>query len=149
MRQDNFFARFNIDPLAFDRSGLNWPELEEVARCYEEIRPSLEPLAKYAAERLLKCPEVHSINYRIKDADHLVEKIIRKRLTGYPHDITCDNYTEHITDLIGVRVLHLFKEDWTAIHAYLKEHWDFAEQPTAFYRHGDADRTVSVHLPLQ
>ena len=54
MLQDNFFSRFNVDPLAFDNSGLKWADLEKIAHCYEEIRPSLEPLAKYAAESLLK-----------------------------------------------------------------------------------------------
>ena len=75
----------------------------------------------------------------------MIEKIIRKRLSGFETEITCDNYTQYITDLIGVRVLHLFKEDWTKIHTYLKEHWEFAEEPTAYFRHGDSDRILKFY----
>lgn len=44
-----------------------------------------------------------------------------------------------MTDLVGVRVLHLFKEDWKAIHEVVKSKWDFLETPKAYVRKGDPE----------
>lgn len=43
-----------------------------------------------------------------------------------------------LTDLIGVRALHLFKEDWNQIHDLITNTWDLNEIPTAYYREGDS-----------
>ncbi|QQK71647.1 hypothetical protein HG702_09055 [Pectobacterium versatile] len=69
-------------------------------------------------------------------------KIIRKRnedeISEKYRSITKDNYTDVITDLIGIRVLHLFKEDWETIHNYLNSKWEFQESPIVYIREGDA-----------
>lgn len=148
MLQEDFFSRFNIDPLAFDRSGLKWSMMEDIAQKYEEIKPHLEPVAKYAVESLMKCKKVHSINYRIKDTDHLIEKIIRKVIAHPERSYSCDNFYTEITDLIGVRVLHLFKEDWMDIHSYMTENWDFIKDPIAYYRHGDPERILDFYKEM-
>jgi len=68
----------------------------------------LQTTATYVVERLRTVPEVHSLKSRIKDAEHLVEKIIRKKYQRSDITVDCENYEEIITDLVGVRVLHLF-----------------------------------------
>lgn len=52
--------------------------------------------------------------------------------------ITLKNYLVEITDLIGVRVLHLFKESWVSLHTYILEKWDLKEIPIAYIRTGDS-----------
>ena len=47
--------------------------------------------------------EVHSLRARVKDPDHLLAKIIRKK-----KKCSIKNYAAQITDLAGVRVLPLF-----------------------------------------
>lgn len=65
--------------------------------------------------------QVHSIRARVKDPDHLIEKIIRNvnekpdKYSG----INVDNYNKIITDLIGVRIIILNKHDWKEIHKSL------------------------------
>lgn len=65
--------------------------------------------------------KVHSIRARIKDADHLIGKIIRNvnekpdKYSG----ISSDNYYKIITDLIGIRIIILNKYDWHDIHESL------------------------------
>ncbi|WP_052078613.1 RelA/SpoT domain-containing protein [Spirochaeta lutea] len=149
MAQEDFFSRFNIDPLAFDRSGLRWSTLEDIARSYETIKPELHTLGRYVVDSLLKCTKVHSLNYRIKETDHLLEKIIRKTIADPSRNITPENVTQEVTDLIGIRALHLFKEDWINIHEYLQKHWNFAEAPTAYYRHGDSPRILDYYTEKQ
>ncbi|XGU48293.1 hypothetical protein ACEXAJ_06090 [Fusobacterium necrophorum subsp. funduliforme] len=48
---------------------------------------------------------IHSIKSRIKDAEHLRDKLQRKIESG--RKITVDNFRNEVTDLIGVRILYL------------------------------------------
>src|SRR5271155_1623058 len=55
-------------------------------------------------------PIVHSIKKRIKDYDHLRDKIRRKYTDGV--EITQQSCFKTITDFAGVRVLHLKQDDF-------------------------------------
>lgn len=67
---------------------------------------------------------VHSIKHRIKSPDHLAEKIQRKdaaaRKEGRKYDISPDNLFERVTDLAGIRILHLHTSQFPAIDKELK-----------------------------
>ncbi|OGV07268.1 MAG: hypothetical protein A2299_04370, partial [Stygiobacter sp. RIFOXYB2_FULL_37_11] len=97
----------------------------------------LEPTANYIIERLHKVKKIHSVRYRLKSPDSLIAKIIRKKIGDKRRRITLDNYKSEITDLIGIRVLHLFKEDWLDIHHFIKSTWSLRERPIAYVREGD------------
>jgi len=80
-------------------------------------------------------PIVHSFKSRIKDFDHLHEKVIRKIKEG--KDINADNFHREITDLIGVRILHLYQDQFATIHKAIIDKidagdWTFYEAPKAF-----------------
>jgi len=143
--QGDFFTRFNIDPLSFDRSGLKWEDLLRISEDYSEKIAELKTEAQRIVEKILTFSSIHSINYRIKDNEHLIEKIIRKVIANPARKITLENYQEEITDLIGIRALHLFKEDWIHIHSFLTENWNFKEQPIAYVRNGDAQRILTYY----
>ncbi len=145
MEEHNFFDTYHIDPLAFDRSGLKWETLKEISDNYNTIKPELNFLGKQVLEQILKTPHVHSINYRIKEDEHLIEKIIRKTIQNPSRVIDSNNYKSEITDLTGIRALHLFKEDWIHIHDFIKNNWDFKEQPVAYIRNGDSKRIVDYY----
>ena len=57
---------------------------------------------------------IHSIRSRIKDPEHLRDKLKRKSSSN--REITVDNYLTEITDLVGVRVLFLFQNQFKIIH---------------------------------
>ena len=62
--------------------------------------------------------KVHSVRGRIKDSDHLIEKIIRNK-SDKPRKyeaLNIDNYNKIITDLIGFRIIILDKKDWRDVH---------------------------------
>lgn len=63
----------------------------------------------------------HSYNGRVKDPYHLIEKIIRKRSTNDAKysDMLVSDYYKYITDLIGCRILLVYKRDWESVHNYL------------------------------
>ena len=65
---------------------------------------------------------VHSVRTRLKDPYHLADKLVRKCLNEEtPRNITKDilfDPKEGVTDLGGVRILHLRRDDWREIHKY-------------------------------
>ena len=63
---------------------------------------------------------VHSVRARTKDMYHLADKLVRKCLDK-GKGITIDEFftKEGITDLGGVRILHLRRDEWLYLHDYL------------------------------
>lgn len=78
---------------------------------------------------------IHSYKKRIKDRVHLKDKIHRKILSGT--EINSNNLFNKITDLAGVRFMHLFQEDFKHIHRIIERRveegdWILAEKPKAY-----------------
>ncbi|MGF1911931.1 RelA/SpoT domain-containing protein [Vibrio splendidus] len=142
LQLNNFLAQCNLTNETWTKSNTQVSELEDIAKEFEKLKPRLEQVATGIVGMLQKHSSVHSVRWRIKDTNHLLAKIVRKRAEGIDKYIklTKDDYSEVITDLVGVRVLHLFKADWSAIQDYLQECWFITEGPTAFIRKGD-DKT--------
>jgi ppGpp synthetase/RelA/SpoT-type nucleotidyltranferase len=83
---------------------------------------------------------IHSFSWRVKDADHLRDKLQRKmskaREENRDFDITVDNLFEKINDLAGCRVLHLHTRHFERIHQCLTNifsefKYDLIEGPIA------------------
>ncbi len=140
-----FFQKYRVNAEAFHAAGLSWQNLNQITDDYARITPALENVGRYIVEAILKCPRVHSIKYRLKDPEHLIEKIIRKTIHDPARDITAENYRQSITDLVGIRALHLFKEDWVFVHEYIRDTWHLAEKPTAYVRAGDSEKIVQYY----
>ncbi|MDX4953808.1 RelA/SpoT domain-containing protein [Delftia acidovorans] len=81
-------------------------------------------------------PLVHSVKSRIKNREHLQAKIQRK--SGPDHKIDESNLGQIITDLSGVRVLHLHQEQLAPIHKEIlkkidqRGDWFLHEPPRAY-----------------
>ncbi|MCH8294923.1 RelA/SpoT domain-containing protein, partial [Candidatus Poribacteria bacterium] len=76
--------------------------------------------------RLTGSPSViHSVKNRMKDLQHLREKIQRKSPSVNP--ITPEDVFERITDIAGVRVLHLYQAQFSQIHQVITEQLDNEE----------------------
>jgi putative GTP pyrophosphokinase len=79
-------------------------------------------------------PIIHSIKTRLKSESHLQEKLKRKWNPSDP--ITIGNLFERITDLAGVRVLHLYQDQFEEIHNAINKKvtdgdWTLVETPVA------------------
>lgn len=79
-------------------------------------------------------PLVHSVKSRLKDVDHLREKIIKKWADG---PITLQTLFSRVTDFAGVRVIHLYSQQFESIHSAIGEHiqqgyWHLNEAPVAY-----------------
>lgn len=135
MNKEIFLKKYNITNDDLTKASLNWDTLCDIYEDYLNFRPKLENLASFISNTLMNLDKIHSIRYRTKDPEHLIEKIIRKQKC----DVTKLNYHEKITDLIGIRILHLYKDDWEPIHDYILNNWDLLEKPTANVRSGDLE----------
>lgn len=137
--QDEFLKKYNIDPKLFAETGLRWPDFEAIYSDYEKKYSDLIATGNLVSEHLRQIKEVHSLKMRIKEPEHLIEKIIRKKQKEPEREVTIENYDLEITDLIGVRALHLFKEDWVDIHKAILDIWPNHQPPVANIRKGDPE----------
>lgn len=145
MDKIQFFKKYRIEEGAFNNTGLDWQKLIEIKDSYSDFALSLKTHANYVSERLREINQVHTVRSRIKSPEHLVEKVIRKKIQNHNFEISIQNYKQKITDLIGIRALHLFKEDWTKIHALINETWELKENPVANIREGDHEELIKVY----
>lgn len=79
-------------------------------------------------------PLIHSVKSRLKDPLHLKDKLRRKWSEKI---ISPDNLFKVVTDLAGVRILHLYTNQFGSIHEAIKTHlgtgyWVLAEKPVAY-----------------
>ena len=132
-----FARKYTLDIESITKAKIKWKDLQLVHEDYVNIIPSLERTATYIFNTLMKVTSIQSIRYRIKDPEHLIAKIIRKRIQDPKRVINKSNYKSEITDLIGIRVIHLYKEQWQIIHEQILSNWDLNEKPIIYFRSGD------------
>ncbi len=116
--------------------------LQEILRLIDERRHHFELFQGAVAARFEKDPGLngkppilHSIKSRFKDMDHIKKKIERKHSEVDP--ITPNNVFDRITDIIGVRILHLCQRDFSYVNACVEDQiergdWFFHEPPKAY-----------------
>lgn len=144
--KDEFLLKYKISNDELIRSGLNWDTLAEIGTDHFYNIENRKGIAEFFVKIIQGCKEVHSVRWRVKDPEHLIEKIIRKNL---PKDgetvqekyktINKENYHEIVTDLIGIRAIHLFKDEYKPIDNFLKSVWEPQELPVIYIRNGDAE----------
>ena len=151
--QEKFCREFNISEERFRNSRLTWEELEEIADDFEPKRNEHQNTVKRYAEEIQKCSDVHSLSYRVKNTRHLIEKIIRKNgeYLDRGESLSRANYERHITDLMGIRILLLFKSDWLQVHDYLMERYEdiLMDAPFAYIRRGDDDSLYREKIEIK
>lgn len=121
---------------------LSDPKFAPLLAAFEEQRGHFEIFSEgveayFRKERALNSspPVIHSIKRRIKDSEHFARKLLRKWSDQDP--ITSANLFSRITDFAGVRVMHLFQQQFSDIHAAIKRQvdrndWVLHEKPRAY-----------------
>ncbi|WP_242921375.1 RelA/SpoT domain-containing protein [Pontibacter liquoris] len=104
---------------------------------YRKRLPELTSIAELVAATLMKAADAHAVRYRIKDPLHLLRKIIRKKKEYPDRIIDQDNYIQWINDLVGVRVLHLYREAWVPLGRYIQQVWELKKAPMAYIHDKD------------
>jgi len=88
------------------------------------ISTFLNSLLTYIKESQDLQKAIHSIRSRVKEPDHLADKLLRKlrkcEKEGIEFPMTTSNLFTEITDLAGIRILHLHTRQITEIDRHLK-----------------------------
>ena len=162
--RNDFLLTYNLDEKDLEAADISCEELMEIARTYRGMEGLLYDIGKDFIDEYLYDIEtagIHSYRYRNKSLPHLLEKIVRKRKENprkFAH-LDHTNFHKYMTDLIGIRVLFLYREDWIHFHRYITsqfendpenyvvdrlldfdedpDHYYIAEKPKAYKRGGD------------
>lgn len=164
MQKDLFLSQYNITENDLKNAQIEWNELNAIANEYEAIDKLMHVISKDFIDEYLYDIEkagIHSYRYRTKNVGHLLEKIIRKKIENPEKFAKLDhtNFHKFITDLIGIRVFFLYREDWIHFHRYITgrfennpeiyvedrladfdedmNHYYIAEKPKVYKRAGD------------
>lgn len=157
MTLEDFLKEAESNLGEWQKTLLNWDELTAIAEHHEKSKNSLSLNAAAIANRLQGFEGVHSVRWRVKDTLGLLKKILRKNLEEDPKEkwthINLNNYRKVFSDLIGIRGLHLLKDDSTKIDNQIRETWKILDT-SIFLREGDTyplellehGATVSNHI---
>jgi putative GTP pyrophosphokinase len=102
--------------------------IDDLVRLYVAERHHFENLAgqlRLIADDPGLSNYIHSVKWRVKDPDHLRDKLARRlvdlRSRGESFDVTSDNLFLKITDLTGLRILHLYTRQIEQINKLVLE----------------------------
>ena len=175
MDKHKFLAEFNISEEDLLAANVTWEELVLIEKDYRTLENTMRELGKSFIDEYLYDIEkagIHSYRYRTKDIWHLLEKVVRKKKENPEKFGQLDhtNYYKFVTDLIGIRVFFLYREDWIHFHHYITSrfendptqyidnrladfnedpnHYYIAERPKAYKRTGDTKIYNSSELDI-
>lgn len=142
MTKGDFLLRSGYTEKDWEQSTLDWDRFIDIANHHEKMRATLALHGGSIANRIQAFNGVHSVRWRIKDTFALLKKILRKNLEVQPKEkwktVTPENYRSVFSDLIGVRALHLLKEECVEVDRQIRDTWH-VDDITIFKRHGDPE----------
>ncbi len=118
-------------------------QFSEHLKLYDSVRHDLNIFMRGIVQYLGEHPQlqnsthpvIHSYKSRLKDREHLRTKLTRKQALG--ENVEPPDLFRKITDLAGVRILHLYQEDFAPIDQVIRKKvkdgdWFLSEKPKAF-----------------
>lgn len=172
--KEELLRKYNLSEEEFLAADISWDDLVNIYKDFSDKRNAYkEILEKFERQYLDNISEqgIHSYRTRIKDPEHLIVKIIRKRQENFKkyNQLDKSNYEKFLTDLIGIRCFILFKTNWEIFHKYITgqientpeyyvkdslkdfdddiSHIYMAEMPKVHIRTGDARDIYEKILP--
>lgn len=142
LEKEETLKKYRIDVDDLEAAGISWEELKDILDDYQKIDGKLRKIGKDFVDSYLYDIEkagIHSYRYRTKAPGHLLEKIIRKRKEQPEKfkNLNSTNYWKYMTDLIGIRVFFLYREDWRHFHEYITSVFD--NDPANYVEDREAD----------
>lgn len=145
MDRNDFLDMYGLDEQDLEDLNINWIDLYNILQDYKKSIDIYDAKLTYVANVLRQHPKVHSVKTRVKDPKRLLQKIVRKTPSrrqkyGENFNFNIQNYKDEITDIMGIRVIHIFKDDWEEIHNFIINKWNVIEI-VANIREGDNVKT--------
>jgi putative GTP pyrophosphokinase len=132
-----FLAKYHISHAKYRQVHLDWSDLKAIHADHESRKQDLEFTAEHLAKKLLLGPHVHAVKSRVKNAEHVVEKVIRESIKVGAVWAHRHSYRDKMHDLVGARALLLFNDEWPMVHDYISTTWVRQRPPIAKVRPDD------------
>lgn len=126
--------------------GIQAKELALIHNDYTTRLQALEDVGLLVANALKRHTAVHAVRYRVKEPLHLLKKIIRKRKEYPDRHLTADNYLMYINDLVGVRLLHLYKNTCHDIGNFITQNWELKRNPFAYVTNKNSEEARQFNV---
>lgn len=125
--------------IELEKYNLSQSLLESIFFDYEAKKSTYSKIGQIIVRTAIRFKSLHSVRYRVKDSNHLISKIIRKKLANPDRNFSLSNYDQELTDLVGIRILYISKDDLELIDTWIRNSFDLClnELPKMFYRVGD------------
>ncbi|HAV5589339.1 TPA: hypothetical protein JI109_15765, partial [Acinetobacter baumannii] len=153
----DFLDLVSLNENDLKRAQIKVKELVEIYNAYEIMIPQLQHEAAFLAGSLSFCSEINSYRWRVKNPFGLLKKIIRKRIDALEKQnidsdylkINAKNFHTIVTDLIGIRGIFVFKEQWKAIDSYIQRRFklDNSNKICIYYVENEDDLSYFPEIP--
>ncbi|WLR43459.1 hypothetical protein LC087_04615 [Bacillus carboniphilus] len=98
---------------------VNWNELSKICDDYMDKRGDLYAAGHLLTEKLKAAPCANIVHFRTVNSSTLLDKVVQK-VKKKQEVINKENYLSKMTDLIEIKMLHLYKQDWKKINQFIK-----------------------------
>lgn len=145
--EEEFLNYYKITEEQFEAADISWEDLNSIYDSYSKKIPEYKKIGSALYRSLYQEPgkmDFHFVYWRIKDPEHLVAKIIRRRNSNYKKYkyLNTENYWQIVTDLIGFRGIIVFREDWPGIHQKLLK--KFHDKPELYMDRNEYARNDEI-----
>jgi GTP pyrophosphokinase len=128
----DFLVKYKITNREFEKTDLKWPDLQAIFDDYSKLCNQLKENAEILAAELRQCPQIHATKSRTKKPESLIEKIIRKSVKNGSPWAFPSTYIRVVPDLIGIRGLYLFQEQWPIVDNFIRLNLSIKIKPMAY-----------------
>lgn len=128
-------------------TGYTKEELEPILLDFQNCRPVYEKLLEDHVRQIRQFEGVHSITSRVKSVGSFCEKILRKR-DDRRERITVQNYRAEIKDLLGIRALYVFPDEFAKVDKQIHRIYAiiYDGKPEIRHRKGDSLEMFKRHF---
>lgn len=144
--EDNLFTLDGLKIESLKAANIDKNTLIEIYQDYLSNQEILKQQAEYFANILHLAKDVNSVKRRVKDPFHLLTKIVRKRREAIEKNqkspylnIDVSNYKSIVNDLVGIRAIYLFKENWGLINNFILDNFNVCEKHKIIINHASDD----------
>lgn len=128
--ENNIFEFEGLQAESLKEANISKNTIIQIYRDYIVNQEILKQQAQYFGNILHLGEEINSVKWRVKDPIHLLTKIVRKRKKAIKEhktspylEINVNNYKNIIDDLVGIRAIYLFKENWELVNKFILENF--------------------------
>jgi ppGpp synthetase/RelA/SpoT-type nucleotidyltranferase len=145
LKKGPFLRKFGFSLKDYASTGLRWSDLVAIFEDYCGRYAFLQKAADSMMGQISECPQVHAAKRRVKKPERLIEKIVRRSISEKRPWVTRSDYLRVVPDLIGLRALHLFDEEWPEIDSFIRGLWSIKD-PVEVYLQRENEIAVTLEM---